>query len=312
MPLHRAAIGITLAASACVAAPKTVRPPARPPTAEVLAQLWVEPEDIAARDLFHGPGGPRLLPDPGRRFEFVSRKATGFSPGWDVKDPAGVEWSVKAGPEAQVEVTVSRLVWAIGFHQPPTYYVRDWSLTGSPEEGPQYNARFRPDLQAMKKTGTWAWHHNPFVGTAPYRGLLVLMLVVNNWDLLERNNVVYDLEEPREGARRWHVTRDLGASLGTARRFPQGSRNDVEGFEREGFVAGVAGGRVRFAYRGRHQELFRDLTPADVRWTCGRLARLTPRQWEDAFRAGGFEPERAARFIRAIRKRVDQGQKLSG
>ena len=33
------------------------------------------------------------------------------------------EWSLKLGPEAQSEVVASRLLWAIGFHQPPTYWL---------------------------------------------------------------------------------------------------------------------------------------------------------------------------------------------
>ena len=48
-----------------------------------------------------------------------------------MRDDTGLEWSVKLGPEAQSEVVSSRILWAIGFHQPPTYYVERWSLTGA-------------------------------------------------------------------------------------------------------------------------------------------------------------------------------------
>ena len=81
------------------------------------------------RDLFHGPGGKDLLPRS-TAFTFIAEDTTGFSPGFDVRDESGMEWSVKTGPEAQTEVVTSRILWAIGFHQPPTYYVEDWSLTG--------------------------------------------------------------------------------------------------------------------------------------------------------------------------------------
>ena len=42
---------------------------------------------------------------------------------FDVRDAHGVEWSVKLGPEAQSAVVTSRILWALGFHPPPTYYL---------------------------------------------------------------------------------------------------------------------------------------------------------------------------------------------
>ena len=62
-------------------------------------------------------------------------------------------------------------------------------------------------------------------------------------------------------------------------------------FEETPFIKGMAGQYVRFEYRGRHGRLVNRMTPADVRWICERLQRLTDRQWQDAFRAGGYAPE---------------------
>jgi len=42
------------------------------------------------------------------------------------------------------------------------------------------------------------------------------------------------------------------------------------------------------------------------------LATLTERQWRDAFRAGGYAPDVADRFIGAIRTRIAQGQQIAG
>jgi hypothetical protein len=122
--LAPAALVAAALASGC-ASSAAVPPPAVPPTPAEMAQLWVEPQDLASRDLFAGPWGLDLAPDPAATYAFVSKKQTGFlknfSPGYTVKDPKGVEWSAKLGPEAQAEVTASRLVWAHGFHQPPAY-----------------------------------------------------------------------------------------------------------------------------------------------------------------------------------------------
>jgi hypothetical protein len=282
----------------------------RPPTPEELAALWVDPVDIASRDLFHGVGGRERAPVPGATYQFLKRDRTGFSRGWHVKSADGTRWSVKIGLEAQTEVVASRITWAAGYRQPPTYYLRDWRLAGCPEEGPQYPGRFRPEISGMEKVGEWSFHKNPFVGSQPYKGLLVLMLILNNWDLLERNTARYALEAPPDGIPHWYVVRDLGAALGRSRFFPQGTRNDLEGFEREDFVNGVRDHHVRFAYRGRHRELFRDIGPEDVRWICHILDRLTPRQWRDAFRAGGYADETTERYVRAIRRKVEQGLTL--
>jgi hypothetical protein len=60
----------------------------------------------------------------------------------------------------------------------------------------------------------------------------------------------------------------------------------------------VRGTAVEFAHSIPPQEVFRDrITAGDVRWAGHLLARLTDRQWRDAFRAGGYVPELADRFI---------------
>jgi hypothetical protein len=47
-----------------------------------------------------------------------------------------------------------------------------------------------------------------------------------------------------------------------------------------------------------------------VRWAGRLLARLTDRQWHDAFRAGGYAPDMADRFIRKIRVNIDAAQRI--
>jgi hypothetical protein len=280
------------------------------PGAQV-AELWVNPTDIASRDVFNGVGGARLTPNPDVPYTFVERDTTGSSRGYDVRDPSGLLWSVKIGPEAQTEVVVSRLLWAAGYHQPPTYYVPRWLLAQDGRQTAQPPGRFRPELPGYRKIGRWAWDENPFVGTRPYRGLLVLNMLVNNWDLKTSQNVIYALDREHEGARRWYVVRDVGASLGqTPGRLLDGTPNDLAGFEAQGFITGVEGQHVAFDYHRPHNELFARITPADVRWACDLLAQLTPQQWRDAFRAGGYSADESARYIRKMQAKIAQGRAL--
>src|SRR4029077_5170512 len=167
----------------------------------------------------------------------------------------GVEWSVKLGPEAQTEVVASRLLWAVGYHQVPTYYLASWKMEGGSDAAPA-PGRFRPELPHAKAVGEWAWSDNPFVHTQPFRGLIVVNLLINNWDWKTSNNKIYDLTNPDGTGERRYVVRDLGASFGKSdapplarvlgARIAQGNRNNLKDFEAQGFIRGVSGGKVDF------------------------------------------------------------------
>jgi hypothetical protein len=119
------------------------------------------------------------------------------------------------------------------------------------------------------------------------------------------------LREAVEGARTWYVSRDLGHTFGRTGVL-SAPRGDIEVFEKTPFIKGVVNGRVVFDWRGRHDALLDDITTADVRWICGRLQQLTDRQWTDAFRAGGYPPEDATRFIRRLKQKIAEGLALKG
>lgn len=300
----------------------TVRSTAEQPAAIDITQLWQEPTDIAARDVFHGPGGPGLAPDASTPFTLVKEDRSGYSRGYDVRAPDGMSWSVKLGPEAQAEVAASRVLWAIGYHQPATYLVREWTLTGGPA-GPQPASRFRAELPGENVVGEWSWYQNEFVDTQPFKGLVVANVMLNNWDWKTSNNKVYEIERPDGlSPRRAYVVRDLGAALGKTsyprmlkwlplRGLGQGSRNNLEDFESQGFIKAVNGERVEFVYRGIHHALIDTLVRSDVVWTCALMARLSDAQWRDAFRAAGYDADQSRRFVAKMKTKIDEGLKLA-
>jgi len=49
------------------------------PSAQALAELWIEPADLEQRNLLYGAGGAEAVPDPDARYTFLSRDMTGFS-----------------------------------------------------------------------------------------------------------------------------------------------------------------------------------------------------------------------------------------
>jgi hypothetical protein len=308
-------VALLIAAAACGG--RTIRTTASDPSVVDVSALWVEPADIESRDLFAGPSGDVPAPAAGATFTFVKADTSGYSPGYDVKDGSGVEWSVKLGPEAQTEIVSSRLLWSIGYHQVPTYYLASWTMTGGPGGSPG-PARFRPELPGQMVVGEWSWYENEFVDTQAFKGLVVVNVLLNNWDWKTSNNKIYETPAGRR-----YIVRDLGASLGKTdypralswlplRGIGQGSRNDLEDFEEQAFTRGVEGGRVVFDYRGIHKDLLERLTPRDVAWACALLARLSDAQLHDAFRAGGYPRDQAARYVAKIKAKIAEGLALGG
>lgn len=301
------ALSVALVASACSAALRSSAP--APLSPEQMEELWIEPVDITTRNLFWGPGSPTSAPAPNALYRLEELDDAGFSPGYEVVGPDGRKWKLKLGLEAQSEIAASRLLWAIGFHQPEMYLVRDWTVAGARPDDQGAAARFRS--KARYKTGSnWSWNTNPFVGTREFKGLLVAQLILNNWDVKGTNNRIYKRTDAGPGPRTWFVVQDLGASLG-ATHWPTGNRNNIDAFESQNLIERVAPGRIEFDYHARHRELFADLSPADVVWTCRLLSQLTDQQWNDAFRAARYPDSVAARYVAKLRSKVQEGLRLT-
>lgn len=279
------------------------------PSAAELAQLWVDPGRVP-RDLFVGVAGRMPAPSSDEPFTVLDRDTGGFSTTYRVRDRHGAEWNVKIGPEAQPETVASRIVWALGYHQVPSFFVERWRALEDGREQTIGGARFRPREMGLKSLGTWSWQRNPFVGTREYNGLLSVLMILNSTDLKNDNNGLYEVEgAPRERARRWYVVKDLGASLGeTGRVDPR--RGYLDGFEREPFLLEPEAAFVRFAFRGRHQELLQRIPIADLAWAARAVLGLSDRQWQDAFRAGNYDDDATKRYVARIRAKAQEALDL--
>ena len=290
--------------------------PTMPADQADISELWVRPVDIARQDLFYGPWGREHAPKSGGTYRFVRPKTGGGNPGMTVVDPQGRKWSVKQAhhdparkPEGPVEVVVSRILSAVGYHQPPVYYLPAFTLRDTFGERTEPGGRFRLDHESLKDRGSWSWQQNPFVGTRPYNGLLVILMMLNSSDLENSNNTLYQVRVG-DYRQQWFVVRDLGIGLGlTGKVSPP--RGDIEAFEEHGFIEGIENGYVNFDYAGYHEELIRRrITPEDVRWAGELLGELSYRQWRDAFRAGGYHEQTARRFIARLQLKVTVARNL--
>ena len=289
--------------------------PSVPPGGTRIEELWEEPVALTHRDLLNGPWGIERSPDPAATYTFVETKKGGVNPGMTVRDALGREWKVKQPPmdgrgaEGPIEVVVSRVLSAVGYHQPPVYYLPSFVLDDGHRTYRTAGGRFRLKDPRLKDRGEWSWQRNPFVGAKAYQGLLVILTMFNSSDLKNANNTLYEYRTS-QGVERWYVVRDLGTALGSTGRFAP-VRGDADVFARLGFIKGVENGFVRFDYHGWHQELLRErITPSDTRWAGALLGRLTLDQWRDAFRAGGYDAAAAEPFITRLLQKIDEAHGL--
>jgi len=281
-----------------------------------MSELWEEPKDVGTADMLNGPWGAAHAPDPHTVYTFVRPKEGGANPGVVVRDQMGREWHVKQphrgnlGDEGPVEVVLSRVLSALGYHQPPVYFLPSFTMTDASGTRIEPGGRFRLEESWLTDRGSWSWQKNPFVDSRPYNGLLVILLMFNSSDLKNSNNTLYEVTRDRR-VDRWYVVRDLGSALGKTARF-RPKRNNIDRFERTLFIRDVTRGFVEFDYHGLHQELIRRrISPADAGWAAALAERLSVRQWHDAFRAGGYPPDMAERFIDILVARIAQARQIA-
>jgi len=297
--------------------------------------LWAEPTDITQRDLFYGSGGRRHAP-ASTKFQFLSENRKGSSPKFDVRDSAGINWTVKQDVEARPETVATRLVWAAGYRTQEDYFLSEIQVTGLPsnlrgrdlikQAGLVPNVRLERESDGLRKIGIWSWKDSPVTGTREWNGLRVLMALINNWDLKDNNNgvftnsVVTNSNDPRQ---RIYMITDLGASFGTngIGRGHLESRGNLTSYQHSRFITHVDSDRVDFAtpdkapmrsllspphyvYRLRLRWLGRNIPRQDAKWIGGLLARLSKKQIRDAFRAAGYESATAEAFAQVVESRI--------
>jgi hypothetical protein len=330
---------LALIAHAALAAPNAVVKPRSTveSVAKFKAVLWEKPADIASRDLYYGIGGKKHQPR-GREFIFVKEDLDGSNPKYWVKDADGVKWKIKLGTEAQPETVATRLVWAVGYFTDEDYLLPNIVVRNIPAnlrrgrdmiepDGTMLDARLQRERDT-KKIGDWEWRHAPFAGTRQFNGLRVLMAVINNWDLKDVNNHVYEKRARDDLPERFYIVHDLGASFGSpGRRLRlQSSKGNLEEYEKSKFIGKIEAEFVDFNVPARPTILFslrknplyrlqmtwigKHIPRDDARWMGELLGRLSPKQIRDAFRAAYYSPEAVERFAAVVERRIAELKSL--
>jgi hypothetical protein len=282
------------------------------PTGEKV--LWREPADIESRDLFNGPGGEAMKPDLSRVTFIKDQQGGGYSINYRVRDGAGKIWVAKLRSEAQPETAAVRLMWALGYMTEVNYLVPCVKIEGAPAAGVKKcpdggfaNVKFEARPAKVKRLDNWLWANNPFTGTKEFQGMIVMMSLINNWDLKDDNNrILYVPQGASGGPELQYILSDLGATFGKTGGFLSRSRNKPEDYAKAKFVEGVEGGRVKFSYGGKNSGLFGNVSVEHAKWIAGFLSRLSDKQLSDAFRAANYSASDVDLLTSATRARINQ------
>lgn len=260
---------------------------------------------------------------PAPPFDFVREDTGGTSPKIVARDARGRLWLVKFGDEVQAETFSTRIVRAAGYYAEPTFLVRSGrirlaqKLARAAEHVRVPGGHFRNGrFELMAEPGTlrddleWTWDRNPFTGTWQLDGLKVLVMLLSNYDnkdassrdgsnvgvLADRNN------------RLIYYVNDWGRSMGDwGGAFH--STWDCKGYrdQTENFVEGVNNGVVRFRFKGKINEGFREaITIESLRRVLPLLDRITDAVVVAALRDANATAEQTACFTGALRSRVEQ------
>jgi hypothetical protein len=289
-------------------------------------RIWRDPGVMTSLDLRYGAGGKARAPDPKGTFTFVSEDPLATSPKFDVVDGQGIEWKVKLGQESQSETAATRFLWAAGYYADEDYYMAALTVRGLPalrrgqefvsSGGIVHGARLERKRTTVTKLGDWDWFHNPFLGKRELNGLRVMMSLLNNWDLKQVNNSIYEVDGQRH-----YVVSDAGATFGRTGDVLNRSKGEPGDYEGSKFIAKVTPESVDFVLHSRPfflsvfavpnylertkmEQITKDIPRADARWLGRRLSMLTANQIRDGFRAGGYGASDVETLTKTMRRRI--------
>ena len=295
------------------------------------AVLWRDRGDVALLNVLDGPGVKARA--PGGSFTFIEESKGGTAAKFVVQDENGVKWKVKLGPEAKPETAAARLLWATGYYADEDYYRAQIRVQGlkSLSRGKKFlspggvvrEARLER-VDDGSKPKEWSWYGTRVGGTREFNGLKVMMALINNWDLKEINNSVYD----QGGVVQRYLVSDLGASFGRTGSSFSRSKGVLSDYAGSKFVRKVTPEHVDFVMHNRPffllivfnnpyyrervkmESVTRHIPIDDARWLGKRLGLFSTAQIGDCFRAAGYTPDEVEGYTKVMMQRIEALKKL--
>jgi hypothetical protein len=207
--------------------------------------------------------------------------------------------------EAQSETAAVRLLSAIGYVTEVNYLVPRLNIPG---KGVFTNVRLEARPEGVKRGKEWKWGSTPFEGTPQMKGLMLMMALINNWDMKSANNVLIEDRDMQK-----YVISDLGVSFGKTGSNPLPlfwrigrSRNDPQGYSTTRLVSGTSREHVHIVFNGKNRSRMHDFTHEDAAWLAGLLKQLSDKQIRDMFRAANYSNADVNLLTRSLKTRIAQ------
>jgi hypothetical protein len=292
------------------------------------AVMWRDPGRVDALDLAGGPAGRASAPQP--PFIFQEEVSGGTGAKIIVNDANKRQWEIKWGPETKSEVFATRMLWATGYMVEPSFYVphgkidsvghlaRAESKVNRSAGNAFHDARFElRDLRSFPlPTSNWTWENNPFAGTRELAGLVVMTMLVSNWDTKDAsssdgpNTQILKVKRDDGQEEMHYMINDWGATMGKWGNIATRGKWDCEGYKAQtpGFVKGVDhNGMIGFSYEGKHTDrIARGIKASDVQWLMAYLGAITDEQLREGLKASGANEHEVECFTASLRSRIEQ------
>jgi hypothetical protein len=255
-----------------------------------------------------------MVPDVSR-VEFIRQETGGHNKKYRIKDANGRTWVAKPGTEAQPETAAVRLLYGLGYKTEINYLVPTITI---PTKGTFKNVRLEARPDDVKRLDEWQWKNNPFVGTNELQGLKIMQVFMNNYDLLDLQNKVLQVQSPN-GTELQYIISDLGSTFGKFGNnnlpifFRLGRRaNSPQAWSRASFIKGAKNGYIVLATKGsKNRGLMKNITVEQARWLADLLLQLDERQLNDIFRAANYSSAEVDILTKAAQRRIAELDRIS-
>lgn len=289
-----------------------------PTVAGAQARILADRGPIEQLDLYWGSASADRA--PAGPFTFIREDVSATNPKAVVRDARGVTWGVKWDEEVQAEVAATRLAWAMGLDVEETYYV-DTGTIVFPASRPAFHrigsfidgagrlkspARFaRHDPEVVSK-GRWAFGANPLARDEGYAVLVLMNVLMGNWDAKDDNNKILSVTDAA-GTSEWYLVGDYGACFGKMGGTMSHSKYNLKDFAKNPpVVTSVSGQTVHLGYNGRNAAFHESVSLEGARLFAGMASHLSLKQVDDAFRAAHANDVDRQGFARAVYGRFQQ------
>ncbi|MEK6320595.1 MAG: hypothetical protein AABN33_02805 [Acidobacteriota bacterium] len=299
---------------------KSAKAPSAAPTTIGKPALWEDRKDTSELDLFFGIGSEEGMPKP--PFQFKEEDTTGTNPKIKVIDADGVKWNIKFDEEVHAEIAASRIVWACGYMVEESYFLPSGQVRGVrgltrarkfvKQDGSFTKGLFekRPDNVARRKN-PWSWSSTPFSGTKEMSGLILVNVLLSNWDAKETNNSVLGMYDDDGSVKEWYIVADWGGSFGKMGGVLSHSKWDLDKFAKQSFIDGVSGKSVKLNYSGK-MSASSSVPLEHARWFAGIIGELTDDQLRQAFKAAGATQAETEGFTVQLRRKINELKGATG